>query len=409
MKALVPAIISGWGVVSACGSGSWSFESALYGGKSGISLKVLSDPDFGQAVLVGFIDEFEAPAIISTPRPDRNMRLAVAAALEAISSAKLSPQLLRGYRTGIYIGCTQGGAGSAEEGYKTFYKDGRTRLWPTTGPTVVTSAIAAEFSIRWGICGPQMTYSMACASAATAIGEAYRAVATGQVDIAIAGGTESTLSPATIMAWRAMGVYAISGDDPSHCSRPFSSDRCGMVLAEGSAFLIIESEDHLIKRRGTPRARISGYGMASEAKSLTNPCIEGQIHAMDAALEDARISASSLGYINAHATGTKDGDDIEAKSIAIVLGENVTGVPISSTKSLHGHTLGAAGAVEAIAALIALKRRTAIPSYFVHPDSHKLPIRLAGADPFLPNQWAVMSNSFGFGGINVSLVFEELM
>lgn len=399
-------VVSGWGVVSSCGSGVERFSERLFAGNSGIRLAQLDLFGWSGEVLAGFADLNDRPRFVSNPRADRVTALAVMAVSEAIESAGLDSASIAGLRVGIYVGCAFGGAESLEEAYKAFYEDKRSRLRPTTVPSAMPSAAAAEISIRYGLRGPQFTYSMACASGAVAIGEAGRAVASGQIDIAIAGGTEAMLSPAVIHAWRALGVLAPPDPLPEQSCRPFSADRSGLVMAEGAAFLLLERST---LRASDTRQRIgvlAGYGISSDAASLTAPAQDGQVRAMRAALIESSLEARHVGYINAHATGTRNGDEVESAAIEALFMENLSATQVSSTKSLHGHCMGAAGAIEAVAALIALQERRAVPAYFVRAQDGSCRVKLSDGSSFDRHQRAVLSNSFAFGGVNASLVFS---
>jgi 3-oxoacyl-[acyl-carrier-protein] synthase II len=336
---------------------------------------------------------------------DRFAQLGLLAAGQAVEDADLGEQELAGPRVGVYFGSGIGGAESIDNTYRAFLgPDGRVN--PMSIVLAMANAAASHVSLRYAIRGPSLTYSVACASSAVAIGEAFHAIRDGYVDVAIAGGAEALLVPAAIASWKAMRVLAApNASHPEQSCRPFSADRNGLVLGEGAGALILESFGHA-KGRGRERiAEIAGYGVASDATHLAKPDADGQAAAMRAALIDAELEPSAIGYINAHGTATPVGDVVETKSIRDVFGAAAVGVAVSSTKALHGHLLGASGAVEFIAALMAL--RTGV----VPPTCH-----LARPDPecdldFVPNEArrgvslrAVMSNSFAFGGTNAVLV-----
>jgi 3-oxoacyl-[acyl-carrier-protein] synthase II len=398
-------VVTGLGVASSIGMGASAYEASLFSGGSSIKEVQFRIGTSDLMIPAAVVPDFQVPQVVSSPRPDRVIQLGVCAASEAVKHAMINQENLANDRVGIFVGCAFGGANSGEDGYRAVYQDGRSRVRPTTVPSVMPSALAAELSIRWGIEGPQFTYSVACASSALAIGEAGRALESGLIDVAIAGGSESMITPAVAAAWKAMGVMAGTDTLPEQSCRPFSLDRTGLVLGEGSAFMILETSEGCTRRGAKPLAILAGYGRSSDARSLTAPDAPGQVRAMRAAMADAKVLPGAIGYLNAHATGTKAGDEIEATAIRQVFGADWARIAVSSTKALHGHGLGAAGALEGAAALLALRRRQSIPAYFVRAKDESCLLLLAAGEDFLASQNAVMSNSFAFGGVNVSLIF----
>ena len=394
--------VTGLGVVSAIGDGSEAFFEALVAGRSGVQLlpgiadTVGASAPFAES---GHFTAMEAAAL------DRFAQFALVAAGQAIGQAALEAGQLHGPRAGVYFGSGIGGAGTIEASYRALL--GPTgRVNPMSIVRTMANAGAAQISMRHGIRGPSLNYSIACASAAVAIGEAFRAIRDGYLDVAIVGGAEALLVPGIVAGWNAMRVLArpVPGAPETSC-RPFSSDRTGLVLGEGAGALVLESFEHAAARGARTLAELAGYGISSDASHLTKAEPEGQALAMRAALADAGLAASQVGYVNAHGTATMVGDVAETRSIRDVFGDGAKDVAVSSTKALHGHLLGASGAVELIAALMAL--RTGI----VPPTCH-----LDRPDPqcdldYVPNVArrgvaleAVMSNSFAFGGTNAVLV-----
>jgi 3-oxoacyl-[acyl-carrier-protein] synthase II len=268
----------------------------------------------------------------------------------------------------------------------------------------MANSAAAHISLRHGIRGPTLTYTVACASAAVAIGEAFRAIRDGYSDFAIAGGAEALLAPGIVAGWNAMRVLAPPDrEHPEQSCRPFSKDRSGLVLGEGAGAIVLETFESAQARGRTVIAEMAGYGITSDASHLTKPSAPGQVAAMRAALDDAKLPVSAIGYINAHGTATQVGDITETEAIREVFGAHPP--PVSSTKALHGHLLGASGAVELIAALMALRTGTLPPTcHYTQPDPRcdldYVP-NVARANAAIP---AVMSNSFAFGGTNAVLV-----
>lgn len=332
------------------------------------------------------------------------------AAKRALAHAGLTdaPDLLS--KAGVYMGCGIGGAETYEYGYEMYYAGRARRVKPTTVPRVMPSAAAAHISMGFGIKGPSQTYSVACASSAAAIGEAYRAIRDGYLDCVIAGGTEAMLSGAVVIAWEAMGVLAKEHPDgPGASVRPFDVARTGFALAEGAGVLILESERHAQARGAARLGEIVGYGAASDAHNLTQPSRDGQVRAMRAALADGGLPPEAVGYINAHATGTQVGDAVEVQAIKEAFGAHAHSLAVSSTKSSHGHLVGAAGAVELGITLMALAQGRIPPTANLdHPDADCDLDCVPRQGRAVPGLDCAMSNSFAFGGSNVSLVVRRV-
>jgi 3-oxoacyl-[acyl-carrier-protein] synthase II len=275
----------------------------------------------------------------------------------------------------------------------------------------MNNAAAGHVSIDHGLRGPSLTYSTACSSSAIAVGEACRAIRHGYIDAAVAGGAESLLTLGTIRAWEALRTLAVTeADDPSASCRPFSRDRTGLVLAEGAGMLVLEELDHAKRRGARIRTEVIGYGASSDASHLTRPGEEGQVRAMRLALADAGVAPDEIDYINAHGTATLAGDVVETAAIRKVFGERATRIPVSSTKSMHGHMMGAAGAVEFIAAVMAIGRGGLPPT-----ANLRVPDPDCDLD-YVPNTGrrgvavrTVMSNSFAFGGSNAVLIARSFV
>jgi len=303
-----------------------------------------------------------------------------------------------------------GGAESVQQGYEELLLRSGTRLNPLIVVKGMNNAAAAHIAIDFGCHGQSLTYSTACSSSAIAVGEAARAIRGGHADLAIAGGTEALLTYGTIAAWQAMRTLAIP--DPQHpetACRPFSADRTGLVLAEGAGFVILEEESHARARGARIHARLSGYGARTDAVHLTKPDPSGQASAMRAALADAGLAPGDIGYINAHGTATLAGDVTETEAIKRVFQEHARRVPVSSTKSMHGHIMGATGAVEFIAALLAMEHGFLPPTINLHQPDPACDL------DYVPNVARngvrldhVMSNSFAFGGSNAVLIASRM-
>jgi len=338
---------------------------------------------------------------------DRVSQLAVAAADLAVRDAggidHAAPE-----RIGIYVGCGMGGAAALEAAYRSTTG----RVSPLTIPAFMPNAPAAHVAMRLGVRGPVLSYAVACASSSVAIAEAAKAVRCGEVDIAIAGGTEALIVPGVVMTWQAMQTLASftpGSDAAARCCRPFSADRSGFVLGEGAAFLVLERSDRAAARQAPQgHAELAGWGLSCDGTHLTKPDAQGQQRALRAALQLAGLSPSDIGYVNAHGTATKVGDTVECEAIRAVWGDALPGLRVSSTKALHGHLLGAAGALEAVITIQALQRQQLPPqAHLDTPDPLcNVPLARAG-EPLVRPLDAALSSSFAFGGTNSSLIFKR--
>ena len=337
---------------------------------------------------------------------DRVSQFALLASAEALDSAGGALEGLDLDQASVYVGTGMGGAETTDEGYRTLYADKSDRIKPFSVLLAMTNAPAAWIALEHGITGPNLTYSTACSSSAVAIGEAFRRIARGEAQVAIAGGAEAPLTYGTLRAWEALRTLA--GADPADAAascKPFARDRSGLVLGEGAAMLVLESRERALARGATIVAEIAGYGLCTDAGHITRPSVEGQARAMRLALADARLSPADIGYINAHGTATEANDPVESAAIRAVFGARAADVPVSSTKSMHGHLLGAAGALELVAALGALRESVLPPTmHLEHADPECDLDYVPGKARAVKGLEAVMSSSFAFGGTNAVLV-----
>jgi 3-oxoacyl-[acyl-carrier-protein] synthase II len=393
-------VVTGMGVVSPLGTGTTAFFAALTQGHSGVRR---TDRGICAVVDMDASLHFPAPKLRML---DRVSRFALVAAKEAIGQASGALEELDPASGGVCIGTGMGGAETTEEGYRTLYAEGSERLKPFSVLMAMSNAPAAWIGLEHGLAGPNLTYSTACSSSAVAIGEASRRIARREADLMIAGGAEAPLTYGTMKAWEALRTLAAEdAEDPSASCKPFSKDRTGLVLGEGAAIVVLEERERALARGATVLAEVAGYGLCTDATHITRPSMEGQARAMRLALEDAGMPAGAIGYINAHGTGTEANDAVETAAIRHVFGALADRVPVSSTKSMHGHLLGAAGALEFVAAAMALASGTVPPTMHLrHPDPlcdlDYVPMRSRR----VPALEAVMSSSFAFGGTNAVLI-----
>lgn len=334
---------------------------------------------------------------------DRTSLLALRAAGQSLDDAGLvGDEALT--QAGVYLGCGGGGLLSLEDNLRQMVARGDVRS--TCLLRTMANAPTAQLSIRWGLLGPSYTYAVACASSAIAIGEAWRAIACGDADIMLAGGTETPLGEISVKGWAAMRVMARSdqADHPPTCA-PFCADRSGMMLGEGAAIFVLEEAGRARRRGARIHARLLGYGAASDASHITAPHPDGQARAIRAALRSAGVPLDEVGYVNAHGTATANGDASECQALQQVFGHRLADIPVSSTKSFHGHLIGAAGALELVPAILAVRDGFIAPTLnFQRPDP-ACPIDCVPNTPReRPGTRVALSNSFSFGGSNACLV-----
>jgi nodulation protein E len=331
---------------------------------------------------------------------DRFAQFSVVAAREAFrdSGIALTPDLRE--RSAIVCGSAVGGQSAIEKGFEDLYVAGRGRVHPLTIPKTMANAGASHISMDLGLSGPTYAVSTACSSANHAIGQAFRLVRDAEADLAVTGGSEALFTVGMLKAWEAMRVIA-----PDTC-RPFSKDRKGMILGEGGAMMILEPFDAAKARGAKIYAEICGFGMTSDAHHLTQPTVAGPARAMRGALREAGLAPEAVGYINAHGTGTPGNDPVESRAIREVFGAHADKLGVSSTKSLHGHALGAAGALEAVATVLALHHGILPPTANFTERDPECDLDYIPNKPRAQQVGAALSNSFAFGGLNAVVAFR---
>jgi 3-oxoacyl-[acyl-carrier-protein] synthase II len=397
--------VTGLGVVSPLGNDVESLFGSLVAGRSGIVRIRHGERSHVGAAVTGF----DGAALFAAPRLrmlDRVSQFALAAAGQALADSRLALDSIDRSRAGVYVGTGMGGAQTADDGYLTLYAQGSTRVQPYSVLMAMNNAAASWIGIDYGLSGPNLTYSTACSSSAVAIGEASRRIMAGDVDVMIAGGAEAPLNLGTLVAWDAMKTLA--PEDPDGAGRsckPFAKNRSGLVLGEGAAIVVLEEWEQA-RRRGAPiHAELTGYGLSTDATHITRPSVAGQATSMRLALDSAQATPGAIGYINAHGTATLANDGVETAAIKDVFGERAYRIPVSSTKSMHGHLLGAAGALEFVVTVLALERRMLPPTInlTMRDPECDLDYVAEGVRP-VPQLAAAMTNSFAFGGTNAVLV-----
>ena len=398
------------GVVSPCGQDLDTLFSNLTAARSGVSRIAATDGSADLNVVAAQVSSLQSPRTGDKhfQQLDRATQFALVAADQAMADAALELTDEASLSAGVYWGTGLGGATSIEEGYRAIFATERKRLRPTSVVLGMSNAAAAHVSIAHRLRGPQLNISTACSSSASAIGEACRAIRHGLADVIVTGGSEALLTFGNLSAWLALQALAKpDAADPARTCKPFAADRSGLVLGEGAAVLVLESEAHAVRRGARVYAAVTGYGNAGDAANMSRPDANGQARAMRQALSDAGLAPDAIGYINAHGTATPIGDVVESRAIRELFGAHADALCVSSTKALHGHLLGGAGALEAVVAALALKQGLVPPTaHLDQPDPQCDLDYVVGAARRVPLQ-AVMSNSFGFGGMNAVLILES--
>ena len=403
--------VTGMGVVSPLGG---TLAEAYHNASSGYSgIHRLQTPfaDRLQAPLAAAV-AFDGAAHFDPARLrmlDRASQFALVAARQAFADANFDWPGVDLGRAGCFVGTGMGGSSSNDEGYQTLYAEGSDRIKPFTVLMGMHNASAAWIAIDFKLRGPSLTYSTACSSSAVAIGEAWLRIASGSLDLAIAGGAEAPLAFGSLKAWEALHTLAtIDTNDPSASCKPFSKDRSGMVLGEGAAMLVLEPWNSAVARGATIHGEVLGCGLTTDIGHITRPSVDGQAAAMRAALQSASLDAAAIDAINAHGTGTLANDAAETAAIKAVFGIRSPAIPISATKAMHGHLLGASGALEAVLSLLAMQHAVALPTLNL-----KTPDPACDLD-YVPNMVrtrvaarTMLSNSFAFGGTNAVLVLRS--
>jgi beta-ketoacyl-acyl-carrier-protein synthase II len=403
-------VVTGLGALSPVGNTASESWDAVVAGRSGVATITRFDPTDYETRFAGEVKGFDPDAILGkkeSRRMDRHAQLGVAAALAARANAKLEGAEVDPFRVGVLMGTGMGAMETLEQGAETLLTRGPGRIGPFFAPMSLPNMAAGMSAIFLGAKGPCVGTVSACASSAHAIGEGVEMIRRGVVDVVYAGGTEAPVTRLSVAGFGAMGALSKRNDEPERASRPFDADRDGFVLGEGAAVLVLESLEHAEKRGATILAEVAGYAATDDANHMVQPAPEGEGvgRAMRLALADAGLTPEDIGYLNAHATSTKIGEKYETQAIKSVFGDGAYSLPVSSTKSMTGHLLGAAGSLEATFCINALRTGCLPPT-----------INYETVDPdcdldYIPNTArevrlrAVMNNSLGFGGHNVSVIF----
>ncbi len=409
-------VVTGIGVVSPVGIGKDEFWNALLSGKNGIGPITHFDASEYTARIAGEVKDFDPAAYGIDKKEARHMDIstqyAVAAAKLALEDSKINLDEEDRYRIGTIVGTGIGGMETLHNLYKGLFAKGPSRVNPFVVPKMIANMASGQVSITFGLhghCGGVVT---ACATGTNSIGDAFRMIQRGELDAAVAGGTEAAVSPGAVAGFAAMKALSTRNDDPAHASRPFDKDHDGFVMGEGAGIVLLEELEHAKKRGAHIYCEVGGYGCTADAFHITAPDPTGapQSRCMQMAVEDAGLSLDDVDYVNAHGTSTHLNDTIEPRAIAALFGDHAKNMYVSSTKSMTGHLLGAAGAVEAIACALTIDTGKVHPTInFVEADEE---IKDLGLN-YVPNKAidadvkVAISNSFGFGGHNATLLLQK--
>ena len=403
-------VVTGIGMVTPVGVGREASWSALLAGENGIRRATLDDLSGLAVTIAGEVPGFDPGAFLDrreARRTDRFVQLAIAAADEAVAHAGLDVSAAAD-RVGVMIGSGIGGLATIEEGYRTLFEKGPGRISPFMVPMYIADMAAGQVSIRHGARGPNFDTVSACASGSDALGTAFETIRRGDADAMLAGGAEAAVTRMGLAAFHASRALSTRrDDDPAHASRPFDRERDGFVLAEGAAVLVLE-EGEFARRRGAPiLAEMLGYGQSADAFHVTQPSEDGEgaARAMRAALRAADLESSAVSYINAHGTSTPLNDKFETLSIKAVFAEEAPAIPISSTKSMIGHSLGAGGGIEAAVCVLSIRDGRIHPTRNLEVPDPECDLDYVPEGARDLDVAVAMSNALGFGGHNSSLIF----
>ncbi|OPL08352.1 MAG: beta-ketoacyl-[acyl-carrier-protein] synthase II [delta proteobacterium ML8_F1] len=406
-------VVTGIGVISPIGNDLASFWKALVEGKNGIERITRFDPEDSLVKIAAEVKGFDPLDYMNKKdikRMDLFTQYGVATARIALKDSGINPQKVDMTRFGVLFGSGVGGIETFENETRKFLEKGSGRVSPFFIPMMIANIASGQISIATGAKGPNATVVTACASSTHAIGDAFRIVQRGDADLMFAGGSEAAITPLAIAGFSSMKALSTRNDEPSKASRPFDKDRDGFIMGEGSGMLILEEYGHAVKRGAKIYAEIAGYGATGDAYHITSPAPEGggAMRSMAMAARDAGIVPGQIDYINAHGTSTPLNDLYETMAIKGLLKEDASRVSVSSTKSMTGHLLGAAGSIEAIACIMALIEGTVPPTINLENPSEGLDLDYTPKVAKKRSLTYALSNSLGFGGHNGTLVFKKI-
>ena len=405
-------VITGLGTINPLGNNVTDTWDKLIKGESGIDTITSFETNELPVSFAGEVKNFDANEYMGKQHArklDRSSHLSIFATEEALKDANLNPEERLGPNVGIVFGTGIGGIGATEQAVRTYDERGASRINPLAITQLMPNSSTGQVAIKYGIEGPSLTITTACAASANAVGEAKNMIQNGVVDMVVTGGTESGTTPMTIGAFAQIRALSTNNENPKEACKPFDKNRDGFVMGEGSTVLVMESEESALKRGAEIYGYVAGYGATTDAYHITAPAEggKGAVVAMQKAIEDAELSINDIDYINAHGTSTPANDKNETAAIKTVFGDKAYDLDISSTKSMTGHLLGGGGAFESMVSVLALQKSIIPPTINLNSPDEECDLNYTPNDAVQKEMNIAMSNSFGFGGHNGVLVFKK--
>ena len=405
-------VITGLGTINPLGNNVTDTWDKLIKGESGIDTITSFETNELPVSFAGEVKNFDANEYMGKQHArklDRSSHLSIFATEEALKDAHLNPEERLGPNVGIVFGTGIGGIGATEQAVRTYDERGASRINPLAITQLMPNSSTGQVAIKYGIEGPSLTITTACAASANAVGEAKNMIQNGVVDMVVTGGTESGTTPMTIGAFAQIRALSTNNENPKEACKPFDKNRDGFVMGEGSTVLVMESEESALKRGAEIYGYVAGYGATTDAYHITAPAEggKGAVVAMQKAIEDAELSINDIDYINAHGTSTPANDKNETAAIKTVFGDKAYDLDISSTKSMTGHLLGGGGAFESMVSVLALQKSIIPPTINLNSPDEECDLNYTPNDAVQKEMNVAMSNSFGFGGHNGVLVFKK--
>ncbi|MCQ4087154.1 beta-ketoacyl-ACP synthase II [Saccharibacillus sp. JS10] len=404
-------VVTGMGVVTSLGKDVETFWNSLLAGKSGISKIESFDVSEYPTQIAAEIHDFNPEDYVERKearKMDRYVQFAYAASTQALQDSGLKiGESIEAERIGVIVGSGIGGLGTWEDQFTTLLQKGPKRVSPFFIPMMIANMGSGDVSIKLGAKGPNTSVVTACATGTHSIGDSYKLIARGDADAMICGGAEATIRPTGLAGFCAMRAMSTRNDDPTKASRPFDTDRDGFIMGEGAGVFVLESLEHAQARGAHIYAEVVGYGLSADAHHMTDPDPDGAARCMTMALKSANLEPEALDYINAHGTSTPVGDRSETTAVKKALGAHASKVAVSSTKSMTGHLLGAAGGVEAVVCALSLEHQIMAPTINIENQDEACDLDYVPNVARKANLNVVMSNSFGFGGHNASLILKK--
>lgn len=406
-------VVTGMGMLSPVGNSVEESWKNILAGKSGVETITAFDPSAFATTFSASVKNFDVTSIMSAKdarKMDSFIHYGMAAAIEAIEDSGLETTEENAHRIGVSIGSGIGGLGTIESNYDKYSKSGPRKISPFLIPATIINMISGNVSIRYGFKGPNYAITTACATATHSIGDAARMIEHGDADVMVTGGGENATSILGLGGFAAARALSSRNDDPATASRPWDKERDGFVLGDGAGVMVIEEYEHAKARGAKIYAEVLGFGMSGDAYHMTTPSVggEGASRCMNNALNDAGINPDEVDYVNAHGTSTPAGDIVEVQAAKLTFGDHAYKLAMSSTKSMTGHLLGAAGGIEAIFSVLAIKDQVAPPTINIFNVDEGCDLNFVPDTPQEMKIDVAVSNSFGFGGTNGTLVFRKI-